>query len=196
MLGDDETIPYEIELKNKFKKILMDKGIDQKKAKKMSNEFFYNAIKKIIELPPVPENFGDFLLQNEKNNEDFKQMLANRWAIGVTEQEIRDWWNKSGLERRMIRQVFEMDLKSAFIYFRSRGLSYEEAGEHVRKNMIVYGEVELDINLPYEWKDKVDSLILYAITNNLERVKEESKLYPSMNEYVRCRLICKNKLAN
>lgn len=174
----------------------MDKGIDQKKAKKMSNEFFYNAIKKIIELPPVPENFGDFLLQNEKNNEDFKQMLANRWAIGVTEQEIRDWWNKSGLERRMIRQVFEMDLKSAFIYFRSRGLSYEEAGEHVRKNMIVYGEVELDINLPYEWKDKVDSLILYAITNNLERVKEESKLYPSMNEYVRCRLICKNKLAN
>ena len=198
MLGDNEkyTVLSEKELETKIMQILMDKGLTRNKAKKMCAAFFYNEIKNIAEMPPIPDNFGDFLLENEETNENIRQMLAARWAIGVTEQEIRDWWNKSELERRLIRKCFEMDLKSAFMLFRGSGLSYDEAGEQVRKSMIVYGEIDFGVNLPYEWKEKVDRLMGEALVADPERVEAEVKLYPSINDYVRNRLIGKNTLVN
>ena len=196
LLGDDEKILSDKALETKIIKILMDKGLAQNIAKKMCTEFFYEEINKIAELPPVPDNYGDFLLENEATNENIRQMLAARWAIGVTEQEIRDWWNKSELERRLVRKCFEEDLKAAFVYFRGSGMSYEEAGEHVRKSMIVYGEIDFDVNLPYEWKDKLDKLLFEALATDTERVKAEAKPYLSVNDYIRDKIICKNNLVN
>lgn len=194
MIGDNHTNPAEEQLENRIIQILMEKGLTRSLAKKMCAEFFYSEIENIAEQPPVPHNFGDFLLENEETNENIRQMLAARWDIGVSEQEIRDWWNKSELERRLIRKCFEMDLKSAFMLLRTNGLSYDEAGKHVRKIMIVYGENDFAINIPYEWKEKVDRLMFDALADDSERVQAEAKLYPSINDYVRERLLCKQNM--
>ena len=190
------TSPSEEKLENRIIQILMEKGLTRSLAKKMCAEFFFAEIKNIAEQPPVPDNFGDYLLENEENNESIRQMLAARWDIGVTEQEIRDWWNKTEIERRLIRKCFEMDLKSAFILFRANGLSYDEAGKQVRKIMIVYGERDFDVNIPYEWKEKVDRLMVDALADDSERVQAEAILYPSINDYVRERLLCNNVPTN
>ena len=188
----NETNPSEEQLENRIIQILMEKGLTRSLAKKMCTEFFFAEIKNIAEQPPVPDNFGDYLLENEETNESIRQMLAARWDIGVTEQEIRDWWNKTEIERRLIRKCFEMDLKSAFILFRANGLSYDEAGKQVRKIMIVYGERDFDVNIPYEWKEKVDRLMVDALADDSERVQAEAILYPSINDYVRERLLRNN----
>ena len=188
----NETNPSEEQLENRIIQILMEKGLTRSLAKKMCAEFFYTEIKNIAEQPPVPDNFGDYLLENEENDESIRQMLALRWDIGVTEQEIRDWWNKAEIERRLIRKCFEMDLKSAFMLFRAKGLSYDEAGKQVRKIMIVYGERDFDVNIPYEWKAKVDRLMVDALADDSERVQAEAILYPSINDYVRERLLRNN----
>ena len=190
------TSPSEEKLENRIIQILMEKGLTRSLAKKMCAEFFYTEIKNIAEQPPVPDNFGDYLLENEETNESIRQMLAARWDIGVTDQEIRDWWNKTEIERRLIRKCFEMDLKSAFILFRANGLSYDEAGKQVRKIMIVYGERDFDVNIPYEWKEKVDRLMVDALADDSERVQAEAILYPSINDYVRERLLCNNVPTN
>ena len=190
------TSPSEEKLENRIIQILMEKGLTRSLAKKMCTEFFFAEIKNIAEQPPVPDNFGDYLLENEETNESIRQMLAARWDIGVTEQEIRDWWNKTEIERRLIRKCFEMELKSAFILFRANGLSYDEAGKQVRKIMIVYGERDFDVNIPYEWKEKVDRLMVDALADDSERVQAEAILYPSINDYVRERLLCNNVPTN
>ena len=190
------TSPSEEQLENRIIQILMKKGLTRSLAKKMCAEFFFAEIKNIAEQPPVPDNFGDYLLENEENNESIRQMLAARWDIGVTEQEIRDWWNKTEIERRLIRKCFEMDLKSAFILFRANGLSYDEAGKQVRKIMIVYGERDFDVNIPYEWKERVDRLMAEALADDSEQVQAEAILYPSINDYVREKLLCNNVPTN
>ena len=192
----NETNPSEEQLENRIIQILMEKGLTRSLAKKMCTEFFFAEIKNIAEQPPVPDNFGDYLLENEETNESIRQMLAARWGIGVTEQEIRDWWNKTEIERRLIRKCFEMDLKSAFILFRANGLSYDEAGKQVRKIMIVYGERDFDVNIPYEWKERVYRQMAEALADDSEQVQAEAILYPSINDYVREKLLCNNVPTN
>mgnify|MGYP003622044357 FL=1 len=104
--------------------------------------------------------------------------------------------NKTEIERRLIRKCFEMDLKSAFILFRANGLSYDEAGKQVRKIMIVYGERDFDVNIPYEWKERVDRLMAEALADDSEQVQAEAILYPSINDYVREKLLCNNVPTN
>ena len=195
-ISNEKTTAFsEKELEREIVQTIIAKGFDENKAKKIYVELLNDVKRKIAAGPPLPNNFGDYLLENEKTNRTIRQMLAERRSIGVTEQEIRDWWNKSALERGLVIKCFEMDLKSAFMLFRVSGLSYDESGEHVRKIMTVYGERDFNINLPYEWKDKIDRLLLEATTVDLERVEAEVKLYPSVNDYVRDKIIGKNDLA-
>ena len=62
--------------------------------------------------------------------------------------------------------------------------------------MIVYGERDFDVNIPYEWKEKVDRLMADALADDAERVQAEAIIYPSINDYVREKLLCNNEPIN
>jgi hypothetical protein len=55
----------EEKMENRIIQILMEKGLTRSLAKKMCAEFFYTEIKNIAEQPPKPDNFGDYLLEND-----------------------------------------------------------------------------------------------------------------------------------
>src|SRR5438128_485945 len=47
----------------------------------------------------LPENHGDILLQKEASDERIKVALAWRRKEGVTDSDIRNWWNQPDLAR-------------------------------------------------------------------------------------------------
>ena len=52
----------------------------------------------------IPQNFGDILLEKEASDEKTKAKLAKLRKEGVTDKDIKWWWNMYDLERRMMQQ--------------------------------------------------------------------------------------------
>jgi hypothetical protein len=50
----------------------------------------------------LPQNFGDELLAIESTDEKVKAMFSNVRKEGVTDEDIRWWWNMPDLERRLM----------------------------------------------------------------------------------------------
>ena len=47
----------------------------------------------------LPENWGDIVLQREAGDEKVRNSLAKLRREGVTDQDIRNWWNQPDLAR-------------------------------------------------------------------------------------------------
>ena len=54
----------------------------------------------------LPENYGDILLEQEKINPEIKATLSQKRKEGVTDSDIKNWWNMPVLERT-VSMVFE-----------------------------------------------------------------------------------------
>lgn len=111
----------------------------------------------------LPENYGDILLEREATDEEIKAMLAAKRREGVRNDDIRWWWNRHDLERRM---ALEEDNFRQFQVYRTalheEGKTPDEAAGWVMKFLPVYGEpndmpeeAETDRPLPWELRDRV-----------------------------------------
>lgn len=51
----------------------------------------------------LPDNFGDFLIEQAKgNNEKYLKIVNNAILGGANDDDIRQWWKLNDLERRMM----------------------------------------------------------------------------------------------
>jgi hypothetical protein len=111
----------------------------------------------------LPENYGDILLEREATDEEIKAMLAAKRREGVRNEDIRSWWNRHDLQRRMVLE--EDDFRQFKVYktaLDEKGKTPDEAASWVMKFLPIYGEphemseeAENDRPLPYELRHRV-----------------------------------------
>ena len=191
LFGGSEEKPsaLEMELEQKFITSSTDIGMSSLQAKETFDLLISEVKKDIASSSPLPDCFGDYLLENEKSNEKIKDLLSEKRQVGVTDKEIRDWWNKSELERGLIQKSDDLLKMSVFSWARDEGMSVDESTAHVRKSLPMYGDKNLHEHLPYEWKEKIDLLVLENIKNDANSAKEEAAPYKTLNDYIREKII-------
>ncbi len=114
--------------------------------------------------PDFPENFGDILLDRESTDEEARSYLARIRKEGVTDEDIRWWWNRHDLERRMMTAADEWFQYALYLkLIEEDGLSRNEAAKRIRKFYPYYGDpddtsvmIGKDRPLPIELKLRVN----------------------------------------
>jgi hypothetical protein len=140
----------------------------------------------------LPENYGDFLISRESEEEKVQLMLAPRREEGVRDPDVRWWWNRHDLERRMMMKVDEQRRTTVYLRYRQAGLSKEEAGERVRKSCPSYGDPNSlsdaspeDKPLPPELKLRIDFYISKRKETDPDTFKEQMEGNSTFNALVR-----------
>lgn len=111
----------------------------------------------------LPKDFGDWLLERENTDERVKAMLTKRRAEGITDQDIRWWWNMHHLERAVISRLDDLHRRLLLMRFtEEEGISREEGVRKLTKYDPLFGEPDEthgdrsdDGPLPYELKERV-----------------------------------------
>jgi hypothetical protein len=109
-------------------------------------------------------NAAESYLAKAQTDPAMRAKLEAKRADGVTDADIRWWWNLHDLERRMMA-LDDDNSKVAFIIHKTReqGLTVEQAAAELRRSMPIYGDpadtrrtTGDDRPLPYELKDRVN----------------------------------------
>ncbi|MCJ7484517.1 MAG: hypothetical protein MUO31_16325 [Thermodesulfovibrionales bacterium] len=141
----------------------------------------------------LPENFGDVLLEKEKTNESIKNLHNRKRKEGVTNQDIRWWWNMHDLERRMMIYDDNWTRTTAFLNnINNKKMSQDEAADAVKKHYFLYGEPDLKKNsieeddpLPFELKDRINIYYSKRAGRGFQEFLDEIQTYTSINAFIR-----------
>jgi len=140
----------------------------------------------------LPEDYGNFLLSREGEDEKIRSMLASRRNEGVRNEDVLWWWNMHDLERRMMLKVDEQRRTTQYLRYRQAGLSKGEAGARVRMYYPTYGdpgdlpEASLEDNhLPPELKRRIDRYVQKRLEIDGDGLMKEMEASTTFNALVR-----------
>lgn len=137
---------------------------------------------------------GDELLKNEKSNENFDMMYVFRELRrqGVTDEDIRTWWNMPDEQHVELMQHCDTVKVAAFKALLDEGFSKKEAVSKLKKGYPIYEIYKAGImhdmkddNLPYELLPRVNRYFNSLASDKLNRLKEDVNRMSSMNAYIR-----------
>lgn len=148
-----------------------------------------------------PDNFGNVLLHQEQVSPDVREAFAPKRAEGVTDEDIRLWWNLHDLERRLIVRVDEIHRMMLFESIVQReGLEEADAALAVARRVPIYGDPDfqgvgtpLDRPLPYELKWRVNKFLAGNPKERKGRRRKKAEAPSTINATVR-RALAKGKL--
>ena len=162
-----------------------------------AKRIFHNLIKKIkaqsaLNQSKLPENYGDFLLQHETHDMEIKNQLDQKREHGVTNQDIKKWWNMHPLERS-VAIMFENYFKALlFAHLRTKGLSKETAKETISKCYPTFGDTTDSTThgygvspLPYELKERINLYTSNRQKKDPDGFKKDVETSRSFNDFVR-----------
>ena len=170
------------------------KGLSPSEARKTIRTFIQQAKEEAqregtADLPP---NFGDGLLAIESTDEKVKAMFSNVRKEGVTDEDIRWWWNMPDLERRLMLKEDESSRIAVFMHHLDQGISQEEAAVKVKEFHPMYGDPSDtskssgdDRPLPFELKDRIDRYIEMCREQGADSFKVDLEASSSFNALVR-----------
>lgn len=133
-------------------------GNSQQEANKMARELVAQAKQVVAErgLTNQPPNRGDLLLQQEASNPKIHAKLEAIRREGVTNDDIRWWWNMHPLEQVVMEKSDEINSMSPWLYLVKQGMEPDEAAKHVFRIHPKFGNPEEgdgdDRPLPIELK--------------------------------------------
>lgn len=140
-------------------------------------------------------DFADTYLAKAVSNAELRAKLEAKRADGVTDEDIRWWWNLHDLERRMMA-LDDDNSRLAFIMQKTeeQGLTVEQAVAELRGFMPLYGDptdtrhtTGNDRPLPYELKDRVNRWMQTKMPDP-ERFRRQLAQATSYNALVRAEL--------
>lgn len=175
-------------------------GMPHSEAKKTFNDMYNQVVEESKKEGTInlPENYGNELLSKENSDEKIKKMLTKRRKEGVTDEDIKWWWNIHDYERRMMLKVDEMNRMALFINelqnseSDSKEKASEEASKKVRKFHPMYGDSDDtthtkgdDRPLPYELKDRINIYIEKKVQKDPDKYKKEIENSSTFNSLIR-----------
>lgn len=178
--------PREKELERQFIPIIMKDIETKEQAQLIFQKLLKEAKADIASKSDLPSNMGDYLLKNEKNSTRINKMIEKRRLFGVTDDQIRQWWNKDELERGLIKKFSEFQRMAIYSMLKSQGMSSQEAGKKVKMCFPTYGEKDLSLHLPYEIKEKVDNYILALLSNpeTAAETRQQIEAAGTVNDFI------------
>ena len=176
----------EQELERQFIPIIMKDIATQEQAQLIFRKLLKEVKADMISEAKLSSNMGDYLLKTEKNNTRMNGMLEKRRLFGVTDEEIREWWNKDELERGLIKKFSEFQRMAIYSMLKNQGMSSKDARKKVKMCFPTYGEKDLSLHLPYEIKEKVDNYIYGILSNPQTAVvaRQQIQAAGSVNDFI------------
>jgi hypothetical protein len=205
--------PIERELEAKYSSILTGMLGSPAEAKKMAKEMIRQCIEESKKQGTYdwPSGLGQLVLEGGRS----RHQAADRWAEavrrrlhikredGVTDDDIRGFWNLHDIERRMIEKVDENARMALFLHSvhnseqPTKELAFAEAEEKVRKYHPKYGysgdssclsqpgATRDDRPLPCELIDRVNRYIERRTADDQEAYKRDIEASSTFNALVR-----------
>jgi hypothetical protein len=135
---------------------------------------------------------GDKMLEIEKNKLDLdvSYILKEVRKQGVTDNDIREWWNLPDEQHKEIMEEDDDACRSAINQLIDSGISRDEAILKLKKGYPIFGEYmpgimhdDKDDILPYELKIRVNNF--FNSVEKLTGYKEDIEKASSMNSFIR-----------
>ena len=170
-------------------------GVSDEEARKIAKKLLVVAQQKVKEqgLDRLPPNFGDIILSKEKENPAFMNINLKR-EDGVTNEDIRWFWNLPPLEKGMLEAFDEWIRLTAFATHKDQGMSSDKSAERVRKFHPIFGDPKDtkhtsgdDRPLPVELKDRINKWVITKMSNPEEH-KKRMEEYSTMNAFIRAEI--------
>ena len=154
-----EDVQYELEYATIFESL----GFTRSQARKVAKEMVKKARKMVVDRGQLhePPNYGDWLLSLANTDAKLKNHLDTVRAEGVTEKDIRDWWNLPPTVRTLVELGNEQNEMTAWLESMRNGMSSKEAMVVVRRLHPIYGIADVSKNegddapIPYELGSRV-----------------------------------------
>lgn len=176
-------------------KLQMVMGVSPSQAKRAFRDMLQKAKEESLEegTSNLPPNFGDVLLEKETTDEKIRSWLAMKRNEGVSDEEIREWWNMHDLERRILLSFDDVSRFNRF--FKSgeedRG-DEEETARGGREFFPVYGDPNEpshtagdDRPLPYELRNRVDRYLERKAQTDPEGCRRQIERSSTFNAFIR-----------
>lgn len=180
-------------------------GVAPAQAVQMADECVRGAIAKCKKNGSYAAGpMGERVLAAERATDiapNSQALFALLRAQGVTDEDVRRWWDRSTVERMaemLMHNALRMTTALSFVEqdpVRNDGLdeAFGRASVRLRKTMVLFGEpsepadmAPCDRNLPWELRDRVMAWVLRAhATGN---VVERASVFSSFNAFVRERI--------
>lgn len=172
-----------------------------KMAKDMLNQAIERAKKEGTY--SLPNNFGSIILKEEKTEDSFVEKFAEtirktlpiKRVDGVTDNDIKWWWNLNEVERNMILAVDEM-ARLALLAYEIQNSTEINAAKivwkfhpvytyGVQKDAVPSWVKEEDLPLPIELKERVVTYSEKRSNDNLEKYKKDMETSSTFNALIR-----------
>lgn len=156
----------------------------------------------------LPTNLGDLVLQNtspsdpdtQKTYDLIQQRLPRLRNEGVTDKDIKWWWNFSQIERSMIIKNDEAEHYNFYVtqllktqtQFPKKESAQNAAQAITNKRFPIYTQdhkdyfISPDDPLPYELKDRVDAFMDHASRfSDFQQTLQQIQTFSTFNAFVR-----------
>jgi len=184
-----------------------DFGGDANKAAEMAKNLLDKSIQAAkrdgtYDLPP---DLGNILLKIkpttdpliQKRISSFEKQLSMLRKEGITDDDIRTWWNLNAVERKIVIMYDTFSRLAGFVHHLQEGKSPKEAGYILRKNFPIYGgpNDEADLadpdlkgnnrRLPMELKDRVNRHGIRRFEEGADQYHKDVEQCSSYNAFIR-----------
>jgi len=187
------TAPNEKEARIRFNQILSQAKLECKKAGIIENKNWSENLIRLMNSTDTQTNKEDQFFKNQVDY--FKNYIDVRKKEGVTESDIRSWWDLHSLERAFIQELDNSFKIVGFIIDREKGLSDEESARNNRRAFVYYGQPEDTTHttgdnrpLPYELRDRINKYVQKRVKGNPQAFKSEIQSYETYNAFIRAEL--------
>lgn len=134
-----------------------------------------------------PANYGDLLLQRESSDANAAALLAALRAEGVRDVDIREWWNRSPLDRVLVEHWHDVAVMSTDLECLKQGKSADEAAVIVKNMFQIYGHPSAsqsdDRPLPIELHSRISDWTFKHVGTGY--IPEMCSRFKTLNELVR-----------
>lgn len=189
--------PEEQRIEAEYVQILAQRVGSLKEAKAMVKQWIADAKAEAKKegVAGLPRELGDYILSRASSGDgDAISLLARIRREGVRDDDLRWWWNRPDLERRMITKLDNLARATVFIEERQSGSDAARAAEVVRRFLPIYGDPTMqgalpgdDAPLPSELRSRVTAW-LERQQASPERFRQRLLNSTSLNAVIRAEI--------
>lgn len=169
-------------------------GISASEARRTARDMIRDAKEELKRsgAADTPQDYGDQLLQRESTDPSVQEQFARKRQEGVTDSDIRWWWNLPAIERVLMEKVDGLQRYTICLKGSGEGHTPGQAAATLRKLHPMYGDptdtsetTGDDRPLPYELKNRVNSYIQKRSHDDPLAYKKDIANSPTFNALVR-----------
>lgn len=169
-------------------------GIPASEARRTARDMIRDAKEELkrSDAANLPRDYGDQLLQRESTDPSVKEQFAGKRQEGVTDADIRWWWNLPAIERVLMEKVDGLQRYAICVKQSGESHTPEQAAVALRKVHPMYGDpadtsetTGDDRPLPYELKDRVNAYIRKRMQDDPATYKKDIAKSSTFNALIR-----------